>query len=107
MDQILKFVNIARKIQGLKPLRKLLKGVQADGFSCPLSRSLNASYVATHAVRFKDIEVAKKVEEAWWNGTIKSSLYPNIKIPKELSLFIDDFDDGVIPELQLKGDRVR
>lgn len=109
MDQtaILNYVNKARKIQGLKPLKKLLKGVKEDGFTCPLTRSLNALYVGDYTAKFNDYSIAKKIEKEWWNKEYESTTYPSIKIPKVMERFIEAFDLGDLPEFELKGNRVR
>lgn len=86
-EDVLAFCNRIREEQGLKPIKKLPRGVQRSNTCCPVARALQPldPCVNGRTVRFNTRN------DNFWRAT---------KIlPKYVGTFIGRFDRGDFPEL--------
>lgn len=91
-----KKVNVARKVLGFRPINRLPKGKLMCNKVCPLARALQAN-VGNDYVTFSSKKKAAAVAKVW-NTSAAGRI---TRSPQEVSTFVDNFDESLLPELVL------
>lgn len=102
MNQIVKNalikVNQIRNILGYKELNDLPKGERMDCKTCPIAQALNRD-ISTETIFFESTDNFVKLEKI---GLERRGSSYNFVVPKELKLFIKEFDSGNLEEYELE-----
>jgi hypothetical protein len=86
--RVLKWINEYGSRQGWKPLKSIPKGIRRSSYDCPIAR---ATYLLVDGTHLVDPSCSST-----YNGSIVCDL------PDFVRKFIDDFDEGKYPELEVK-----
>jgi hypothetical protein len=82
------FANVARKKLGRKPVKRLRKGDQVSGHSCPIAKTIGGNIFVTD-LPDRGAEVTYRFENEMIAAT-------DSKLVRD---FISNFDAGEVPEL--------
>lgn len=107
-ESALHYVNQAREALHLQPLTKLPQGIQYHTCECVVARALYTHVSKDVGFLEEEEEKAKAVAKAWHTNAnyLRSYLHPwRVKLPRDLSLFIIDFDAGLLPHLIQEDDQ--
>lgn len=88
MRDVLNWTNRARGYLGLKPLKRLPKGIQEDPYACPIGKALQGL-----------VEVPSEDDSAVIVIPVNDKVSVTLKTSKAVDDFIGAFDAGDIPEL--------
>lgn len=104
LEQALEMVNRGRRAMGMKPLKRMPKGYIQEGDMCPIQRALNVASVADTITISNDYDKAVALAKIYNKGIEFSGYHAEIGMPKVLSQFVSDFDEGKYEKLALNYD---
>jgi hypothetical protein len=106
MTEVLRLVNVGRHTLGMRPLRKLRKGLRGDWYECPLGVAFETPIILDGNDRsytlVADRDKAAALSTAL--GVPRPTLMtcrPKmhcVSLPAPLDQFVRDFDDGLFPQ---------
>lgn len=94
LEQVLTYVNQARKAMGQPPLPALPQGVPGHAEWCPLAFALGGIVGTEMWIAPKEDDLIA-VQKVWETDREEDSL----ELPPPLAKFVEDFDHEVYPEL--------
>lgn len=97
----LRLINMVREEWGVEPLTEMPKGVPGSACDCPVARALRpcGDPFVNGNLDFRTQEDAKRAEHAM-SGNRISRINPWAVVPpRDLLMFIDNFDSERYPEL--------
>lgn len=107
----LTYINKIRVFLGKKPLTKLKKGYRGTTNTCPLVRSLGNDFGITDiALIVPNVKLYEKLKKLLKNPKIDFLTSPRTYyylLPKRVKKFVDDFDTGKYPELDLDDEELK
>lgn len=105
VQEVLRYVNKARKLVGLNELLDLPKGTKEDPESCPIANALqdenNYPSVDSDWVSWGDEDLEEDIAELWG---CDHGYDQGVSTPKPFQDFLDLFDSGELPEYDADPD---
>ncbi|MBW4061877.1 hypothetical protein HJC99_04885 [Candidatus Saccharibacteria bacterium] len=99
-------INLLRAALGAKPRRTMSKGAIRGADICPVHRTLRCDGLGEFYITRSDIALdpsnAAAVRRSWGSKQLKCADGPqcrkvHFKLPRDVSLFVENFDDGLLP----------